>query len=333
MRDDGEVIDALREDPRLAEWLRALEADDLPDLEFELPGADALPEVLVDLAVPHELVNELVALRGELLRNAEARALMERVARSVAGRIGTVGLPLTAPALPPSWGALGRYFYVFVYVAVLPYTREFHRAHDIPADVARRTLADIGRNVAVYRRTFGVGGMHAPWWPILHLRGELYHLGRLHFQRARLDNRTGAAVSAAGLPHGPGSPTLSLHIPDFYGPLGPAACDRALELARDFFPRHFPGERYAIAGCQSWLLDPQLKRYLPPDSNIIRFQERFHRAHDSPQDYDEGTIGFVFGREGAPLDELPRDSVLQRAIVDHIRSGGHWHVGSGWFEL
>ncbi len=327
------MIDALREDPRLAEWLRGLKADELPDLRFDLPAADDLPPLLLDLAVPHDLVNELVGLRDRLMGDDAVRGLLESVARSIAGRIGTVGRPLTAPELPPSWGALGRYFYVFVYIAVLPYTREYHREHGIPADVARRTLADIGRNIAVYRRKFGVGGMHAPWWPILHLRGELYQLGRLQFQRATLGNRTGSAVKAAGLPYGPGDPTLGLHIPDFSGPLAPAACDHALDLARDFFPRHFPDERYAIATCHSWLLDPQLKRYLPQESNIVRFHDRFHQAYRSPQDYDEDTIGFVFGRENVPLDELPRDSVLQRAIADHLRSGGHWHVGHGWFEL
>ena len=29
----------------------------------------------------------------------------------------------------------------------------------------------------------------------------------------------------------------------------------------------------------------------------------------------------------------PQRSTLERAIVDHLRSGGHWHLGHGWFEL
>jgi hypothetical protein len=42
---------------------------------------------------------------------------------------------------------------------------------------------------------------------------------------------------------------------------------------------------------------------------------------------------FVFGRPDAPLDTLPRDTTLQRAIIDHQLAGRHWHGGAGWFEI
>ncbi len=123
----------------------------------------------------------------------------------------------------------------------------------------------------------------------------------------------------------PGSPTVRA--------ARRAACDRSLERAREFFARCYPEERYAIATCHSWLLDPQLQERLPPASNILRFQRRFQIAYVSPEEFDQGTLGFVFGDPDQPLDALPRRNSLERAIVDHLRAGEHWHVGHGWFEL
>lgn len=327
------MLESLRSDRTLDRWLRELDSESPPELDVTLPEADDLPDVLLDLAVPHADVNEIVALRSRVVEDADAWWLLERVTRLFAGRVGTIGHPVQAPQLPESWEALGRYFYVFVYVATLPYTRDYHRRRAVPAEVTRRTLADIGRNMARYRARYGAGGMLNPWWPARHLRGELFQLGRLQFQRTTLGNRTGGAVAAAGLPLGPGDPALAVHIPSLYGPLSPRSCERSLAQAREFFPRCFPDEQYAVATCHSWLLDPQLPEHLPQDSNIIRFQSRFRTAYVSPEQYDRETIGYVFGDPDLPPDALPRDSTLQRAIGDHLRGAGHWHLAHGWFEL
>lgn len=327
------VLETLRSDKRLAQWLSELEADGSPRVEVRLPDPDELPAVLLDLAIPHEDINELVGLHARMTGDPELWWLLERTVQSLAARVGTVGHWPRTPTLPQSLGAAGRWFWVYVYLGLLPHTAQFHRGRGIPDEISRRTLADIGRNVAAYRRLRGAGGLHVAWWPLLHLRGELFQLGRLQFQRTTLGNRTGNSVAAAGLPFGPGSPALSLHIPDYLGPLTAQACDRSLELARSFFPRYFPQEPYAIGACHSWLLDPQLRAYLPQDSNIVRFQQRFTLAYSSPEKGDKEVIAFVFGDDSRPLDQLPQRTTLERAVVGHLRSGGHWHVGHGWLEL
>ena len=124
-----------------------------------------------------------------------------------------------------------------------------------------------------------------------------------------------------------------MHVPDFMGPLSPRAVDRSLALAREFFARHYPEERYAVATCGSWLLDPQLKQYLPEDSNIVRFQERFRVGHLPAEPEDMTPVRFVFGTTDVSLERLPRRTVVQRAVLDHLREGGHWYVGHGWFAL
>ncbi|TXS61850.1 acyltransferase [Streptomyces sp. me109] len=327
------LLEALRADARLAEWLRDLESEALPREEAVLPDADELADVLLDLAVAHEHVNELVALRTRLAADPEATTLLARCVARFVRDMGEIGKGWEPPAFPASTGALGRCFHLYVFVAALPYVRAHHRARGIPDDVSRRTLADLGRQVAVHRRRLGTPGLLFPWWIALHFHGELFQLGRLQFQRARLGRRTGRAVVAAGLGAGPGDPCLSLHIADFRGPLSPAACERSLALAREFFARHYPEERHEVAECHSWLLDPQLGRYLPADSNIMRFQKRFRVAYQETTPDDGVPVGFLFGDPELPARELPRRTALERAVGDHLRGGGHWYVGHGWFAL
>ncbi|MFD5949993.1 acyltransferase domain-containing protein [Streptomyces collinus] len=302
-----------------------------------LPDADTLTETLLDLAVPHEDINDLVALRQTLTADAGAMRLVQECVEELVRDIGEAGVEVPlAERVAEAPAALAPYFAVYVFVAALPHTRSYHRERGVTADVSRRTLADLGRNMAFHRRRHGRGGVEVPQWLTRHFRGELYQLGRLQFERARLGQRTGRAVAQTGLDVVPGEPCLNLHIPDFHGPLSPAACDRSLELAREFFARHFPRERYRVAVCHSWLLDPQLKHHLAPDSNIVRFQERFEPGPDpgeEPEPADTEPVRFVFGDPDLPVAGLPRRTSVERAVGDHLRAGGHWYVRHGWFRL
>lgn len=168
-------------------------------------------------------------------------------------------------------------------------------------------------------------------WLTLHFRGGIYRLGRLMFNRGHLGHLA-TAVRAAGLPFHERSPALGVHIPPGGG-LTPEACDASFQQARDFFARHFPEEDYRLARCGSWLLDDQLAEYLPPDSNIIAFQRRFRLAEQS-HDGDRDALGAAFDAPAdTPLSELPRETRLQRAVLDHLAAGRHWRIRFGWLRL
>ncbi|WP_329340353.1 acyltransferase domain-containing protein [Streptomyces sp. NBC_00663] len=317
-----------------------------------LPDTDELAEVLLDLAVPHQDINALVALRRTVVADAGAMRRIEECVEALVRDMGRIveygdGLQL-GERVAEAPAALRRSFAAYVFVAALPYTRAYHRARGVSADVSRRTLTDLGRNMAVHRRRHGTYGVQSPQWLVLHFRGELYQLGRLHFQRTRLRQRAArglaaagmetagmetAGMEAAGTEAAAGTLCLDLHIPDYLGPLTPAACDRAVALAGAFFRAHYPEEEYRAAMCHSWLLDPQLKRYLPVDSHIVRFQERFRIAPQDAEPADTEPVQFVFGDPGLPVEGLPRRTSVERAVGDHLRSGGHWYVGHGWFPM
>lgn len=311
--------------------LEQLEAVGPPDFEVILPPADRLPQVLLELAVPHEDVADLIRLLPTCKRFPDLWWLLERCVHALVSAMGRVDGP-KFPALPDSLGKFHRYLYIYVFLATLPHVREFHRARNIPDDISRLTLADLGRQMAAHRWRHGIGGLDTAFWLVMHFTGALYELGRLQFNRGRLGNRTGHAIAAAGLPYGPRDACLGVHIPAFSGPLTPLACDDSFARARDFFARHFPEETYDLAVCHSWLLDSQLAEYLPADSNIVQFQRRFEVAH-VPDVNDEDTIWFVFGRVNPTLEDLPRRTALERAVIDHLKTGRHWHGGAGWLRL
>jgi hypothetical protein len=348
----GSVLDA---EGALTAWLHDMEQDGPADDGYgslvELPDPVRAPEVLLDLAVPHQAINELVTTLTTVRADDAVHDLVLRCARILVRDMGELTMPPAPPAPPvppapprlparPTAGAtpgagrddaVRRLFATLVYLAAVPCARAYHERLRVPADVSRRTLADLGRQLAVHQRRHGVPGLLHPLWPARHLRGTLYQLGRLQFERARLGGRTGRAILAAGAPHGPGTPSLELHIPDFSGPLTPAACDRSIELATVFFRTHFPDARHTVAACHSWLLDPDLRAYLPPESNIIRFQDRFRPGYPQVEPDDADIVEFVFGDPTLSVDQLPTDSTLRRAVADHLRAGRHWHGGNGWF--
>ncbi|MBL1084849.1 DUF5596 domain-containing protein [Streptomyces actinomycinicus] len=299
-----------------------------------LPDADDLPELLLDLTVPHEDINALVAQGQRVTADPGTRRLLADCVEELFREPEDTGrIPDLADLFAAAPADLSDIFPVYVFLAALPHTRAHHRARGIPAEISRRTLADLGRHIAVHRRRHGRTGVQARRWLVRHFRGELYQLGRLQFERARLEQRTAPLLRAAGLDAAPGTPCLNLHIPDYHGPLTPTASDRSLAMARAFFPLHFPEERPVAVLCHSWLLDTQLRRYLPAGSNILRFQERFRIARDGAEPADTEPVQFVFGDPDLPVAQLPRRTTVERAIGDHLRAGGHWYVGHGWFPF
>ncbi|MFF0743544.1 acyltransferase domain-containing protein [Streptomyces sp. NPDC004111] len=328
-----DVWEVLRADAELAKWLTEMEALEGPEVDAALPAADELPAVLLDLAVPHEDVNPLVALWGEVAGDPVWSRLRELSVRGLMRDLGVPGGGVKVPLLPAELGAAGRYFGVTVFLAMLPHVRAYHRALGIPADTSRRTLADLGRNMAVCRRLTGRGGLLVPYWITLHFRGELYQLGRLQFQLGTVRSAAAASMAEAGRTERVGDPCLHLHIPDFSGPLAPGACAGSLAAAREFFPRHYPAVGFRVAVCESWLLDPQLRDHLPAHSNIIGFQDLFARITPGDEDLDRTIVRFVYGDADTPFAELPRRTSLERAVAGHLAAGRHWHGGAGWLAL
>lgn len=325
-------LNVLKSTEATAAWIEYLEGIGAPPFPVELPEGDAFLTALSDLSIPEENVPSLVALRMTLVETPELWWLLERAVHSLILHMDTVEAPPPFPELPGDLSDIARFFFAYVYVAMLPHTRSLHQKRGIPEAVTLATIADVGRHFVIHRAQTGNDGMSGAAWLMLHARGLIFQLGRLQFHRHRIGNRTSQAIRAAGIPCEKDDPVLLAHIPGFAGPFPPEAIDDSFAQAREFFPHHFPEETYRIVACYSWLLDPQLSEYLPESSNIVQFQRRFHQAH-RPDPNNHDTLEFVFRTPNRPLDELPQNTTLERAVVSHIKSGKQWYGGVGWLEL
>jgi hypothetical protein len=283
-----------------------------------LPGKADAPAILERLAVRPDDAAEIMAGWPDPdspLWTPELRWLLDRSIALVRADLGGSSWLPPGPELPRERGPAWRHLYVYAYLALTGIVRDYHRDHGIDAAVSWATLADLGRNLAIDRRMRREGWPVMQAWLTLHVRGSLYELGRLQHHR-------GATPAV-----------IDLHIPES-GPMTPQAVDASLDQARVFFPRHFPGADHTAFACGSWLLDPQLLEYLPEESNIVRFQRRFELdPYEEPVglDADVEVLRFVFRSLTTPLDRLPRRTVLQRAIVDHLKAGRHWQIRRGSF--
>lgn len=211
-------------------------------------------------------------------------------------------------------------------VALLLFAPQVHAYHldlGISPDVSKASLADFGLQLRINRRVHGHFGLDTWSWMTLHMAGNLFRLGRLQFH----------------LIHGTGSPrhadeepvwVLGVHIPED-GSLSPAAVDASFDEARRFFAAHFPGKPVSRATCDSWMLDPYLGEQLP-GSNIASFARRFtvDRCTDAPTD----AVYFTFRHRGLDnLAALPRETSLQRVVLERIDKGGTWQLGHGHLAL
>ena len=291
---------------------------------FRLPDRGYLLAIFERLAIEEQDRQEILAAWPSPDMDPEVwRSLARAYDALVDDMGGFAPLELPGPAVEST--PMGRYFFVYVYLAALADVRRLHKQRGIPDDISWATLADLGRNLKRDRLLLGDGGLRTSGWLTLHFRGSLYQLGRLQFDRM---NVRAAPVADA---FREGDPALGIHIPES-GPLTPEACDESLAEAQHFFARHFPETPTGLAICTSWLLDPQLAEYLSPDSNVIRFQRRFTLVGDG-YDGDAGVLRFVFHRIAPNVDELPQRTTLERAIVEHLRLGKHWLSRTGWLRL
>jgi len=320
--------------------MESLQAVGPPQAGVPLPRGDQAAALLDRLQVAEPDRSAIIEALPLPEREPDLWWLLERAYHR---QLGAIGRPQGAtgpwPSLPSELGIQGRCFWVFVFLASVPAIRRWHQERGVADTVSWMTLADLGRHVGLYRRRNGRTGFDGQFWLGLHFRGELFALGRLQFLPYRLRTGPGGplfwyetdAVERLGAGFRPGDPALSVHIPEA-GPLTPAACEESFRTAKVFFADHFPDLDYRIVTCTSWLLDEQLARYLPPTSNIVRFQRRFELVPGA-QDADDDVFRFVFGKVPDSINDVTPRTALESAILRHLRAGAHWHMRTGWLTL
>lgn len=288
-----------------------------------IPSRQEADEILTRLGVDPEDRAEMLDSGPPTAHPKLADLFARRHAELVEGMGGVGGLSDWPDLDEHRYGPLARYFYVWVFLTTIPELRAFHNSRGIPEADTWATMAELGGQMYYRRNIHGKGGLSSQNWMTAHFRGICYRIGRLVFER------THAWFTMHGVREG--DPVLGVHIPR--GRLTPQSCDEAFALASEFFPRLWPEIEYRASTCVSWVLDPQLADYLDDTTNILAFQRRFVLLPpDEERPADAETVEAIFAREWPGiqrLSQLPQRSTLERAVVTHLRSGGHWFYRGG----
>lgn len=125
----------------------------------------------------------------------------------------------------------------------------------------------------------------------------------------------------------PASRLLFVHIPKGER-LTVADCDESLRRAEVFFSQYFPEMDWQGYGCISWLLDPELRKCLPVQSNILAFASRFFPLA-VPNATGSQILERVLGAGADPATFQPSSS-LQKAVLEHLRAGGVFRTTGGF---
>jgi hypothetical protein len=114
---------------------------------------------------------------------------------------------------------------------------------------------------------------------------------------------------------------IDMHIPPG-GKMSLDKCRESFELAFDFFADKFPDKKSPAIYCNSWIFNTQFERLLP-QSNMAKFMRELYLFPV----YSNGRDGifFVFCREYDDLSQAPRDTRLQRTMLDILASGDKLH--------
>ncbi len=127
-----------------------------------------------------------------------------------------------------------------------------------------------------------------------------------------------------------GDTYINFHIPSSGIPLTDEVRLASYKEAYEHYKHMFPDGR-VVFGCNSWLLYPRHREFLPKESNILRFLNDFEIVCWE-QKHHFGDAWRVFGRYSdlAP-EELPRDTKLRRAYADWLQAGNPSGSGFGFF--
>lgn len=183
------------------------------------------------------------------------------------------------------------------------------------------------------RNTFGIDGMGFGLmvWGTYFMHGNLVRLGRLQYEFNGKEIKKYSHLFDGNVGY------IKLHIPRSHNGLRDDEVEQSIQMAAEKLDRYFPelAGKKKVFCVHTWLLSPQLREMLKPDSNIIKFQNRF-----TITDPYEGTASFLnnaFNISAAPgtfdYNTLPEDTSLRREIKKRLLRGETLQNAWGYFTL
>ena len=132
-----------------------------------------------------------------------------------------------------------------------------------------------------------------------------------------------------------GDSVLKVHIP-YGGRLDKDTCRESYERADKIFKESYPEYSFTSFMLECWMLSPELRDILPPESNIISFRKPYtvYPVKNSAED----ALLYVYGLENTKISDidieaLPESNSLQRGVKSKLLSGRPIYEFGGYMPL
>lgn len=241
------------------------------------------------------------------------------------------GIEETLQSLAQTAEAYGENEYTLDFVFVLcclPLLKERYSQKGISEDVFYATCDDLRCKNGECMECKGVAGTFVASWYHGILAMKIFMLGRFEYEIYEYSDEE-EYTTACGKILRKGSPLLNLHVPSSGISLTDERRYESYSLAHEFFRDLFPDGKTVFC-CNSWLLFPMNKEFLPEGMNIRRFMEDFETA--SYKIWEPlNDLWRIFGKYAdLPADKLPTDTALRRAFAERLCGGGTLGKGFGY---
>lgn len=214
-----------------------------------------------------------------------------------------------------------------VLLGYLPVSRELYRAKRIGEEVFTDTMKCFSRFTYECKKNIGRLCFDRAFWVGKQLSLIIFRLGALEYEykvivkNAKIPSNLNILNNGAGAYIGK-TPSAdpyecAIHVPSD-ADLSPLSVDKSFVLYESFTSEFYPIFIGSVVTLHSWLLSSSLKKILPPDSNIIRFQSRFRMVSEVD---DDSFRYWVYGSNDIPDADLPENTTLQRGIKAYLLSG------------
>jgi len=185
------------------------------------------------------------------------------------------------------------------------------------------SMRDIHIWANVCLEQFGVYGIENYGWVSYQIICNMFRLGRMQFHLIEYGE---IDAELHGIKLTKGKRVINFHIPEGDSLTAEKRLD-SYRRAYDFFDQ----TGLAVFVCDSWLLYPGHREFLPEKSNIISFMDDFNIINSKERPSDTfGDLWRVFGhRKAYVYEELPKNTGLQKAYAERIKNGENLGTGFG----
>jgi len=187
------------------------------------------------------------------------------------------------------------------------------------------SMEDFHYKLMECHEVMGVWGTFVAEWFTGFLNMKRFALGRFQYDEISYEGDT---YKKNGIVLNKGDKVYEFHIPSSGKAFDKSARIASYRKAYEFFGINKKGGILNLV-CYSWLLYKELENILPGNSNILDFMHDFDIVLSmDKENFDDSWR--IFGKYyKMPLEQLPTDTSLRKAIVGHLASGEKMGVGFG----